>query len=136
MENEALAFVFATQHIRVYLLGKPFKLITDNRALTWLHSLEPKGIIARWIMDLQEFSFTVRHRAGKNNANADALSRLCPSLSLMPPSLTLWKDDAAAACFVQLTPVFSLQEEQQKDSSLQLARQFKSNGMPKPPYFA
>ena len=86
-------------------------------------------------MDLQEFSFTVRHRAGKDNANADAISRLCPSLSIKPPSPTLLKDDAAAACFVQLTPVFSLQEEQQKDSSLQLARQFKSNGMPKPPYF-
>ena len=89
MEKEALAVVFATQNFRVYLLGKPFQLITDNRALTWLHSLEPKGRIARWIMDLQEFSFTVQHRAGKDNANADALSRLCPHhhLSLRVPPL-------------------------------------------------
>ena len=36
MEKEALAIVFATQNFRVYLLGKPFQLITDNRALTWL----------------------------------------------------------------------------------------------------
>ena len=55
MEKEALAIAFANQKFRVYLLGKPFQLITDNRALTWLHSLEPKGRIARWIMDLQEF---------------------------------------------------------------------------------
>ena len=41
-----------------------------------------------------------------------------------------------AVCFVQLTPVINLQEEQQKDSSLQLVRQFKHSGMPKPPYFA
>ena len=134
MEKEALAIAFATQNFRVYLLGKPFQLITDNRALTWLHSLEPKGRIARWIMDLQEFSFTVQHRAGKDNANADALSRLCPSSSINPPSPTPLKDNAV--CFVQLTPVINLQEEQQKDSSLQLVRQFKSNGMPKPPYFA
>ena len=47
MEKEALAIVFATQNYRVYLLGKPFQLIIDNRALTWLHSFEPKGRIAR-----------------------------------------------------------------------------------------
>ena len=134
MEKEALAVVFATQNFRVYLLGKPFKLITDNRALTWLHSLEPKGRIARWIMDLQEFSFTVQHRAGKDNANADALSRLCPPSSFKPPSHTPSKDKTVG--FVQLASVFNLQEEQQKDSSLQLVHQFKSNGMPKPPYFA
>ena len=134
LEKEALAVVLATQNFRVYLLGKPFQLITDNRALTWLHSLEPKGRIARWIMDLQEFSFTVQHRAGKDNANADALSRLCPPSSFKPPSPTLSKDKAV--CFVQLASVFNLQEEQQKDSSLQLVHQFKSNGMPKPPYFA
>ena len=116
MEKEALAIVFATQNFRVYLLCKPFQLITDNRALTWLHSLEPKGRIARWIMDLQELSFTVQHRAGKDNANADALSRFCPSSSINPPSPTLLKDNAV--CFVQLTPVINLQEEQQKDSSL------------------
>ena len=127
METEALAIVFATQNFRVYLLGKPFQLITDNRALTWLHSLEPKGRIARWIMDLQEFSFTVKHRAGKDNANADALSRLCPLLSVKPPSPTPLKDNAV--CFMQLTPVINLQEDQQKDSSLQLR-------MPRPPYFA
>ena len=131
MEKEALAVVFAAQNFRVYLLGKAFQLITDNRALTWLRSLEPKGRIARWIMDLQEFSFAVEHRARKDNANADALSRLCPSSSIKPPSPTPLKDNAV--CFVQLTPVINVQEEQQEDSSLQLVCQFKSNGMPKPP---
>ena len=91
---------------RVYLLGKPFQLITDNRALTWLHSLEPKSRIACWIMDLQEFSCTVQHRAGKDNANADALSRLCPPSSCKPPSPTPSKDKAV--CFVQLASVFNL----------------------------
>ena len=133
MEREALTIVFATQNFRVYLLGKPFHLITDNRAHTWLHSLEPKSRIARWIMDLQEFYFTVQHRAGKENTNADALSRLCPPSSFKSPSPIPLKDNAV--CFVQLTSVFNLQEEQQKDSSLQLVRQCKCNGMPKPPYF-
>ena len=111
MEKEALAIAFATQNFRVYLLGKPFQFMSDNRAFTWLHFLEPKCRIACWIMDLQEFSFTVHHRAGKDNAYADALSMLCPSSSSKPPSPTSLKDNAV--CFVQLTSVFNLQEEQQ-----------------------
>ena len=110
MEKEALAIAFDIQNVLVYLLGKPFQLIIENRALTWLHSLEPKGGITRWIMDLQEFSFTVQHRAGKDNANADALSRLCSSSLIKPPSPTPLKDNAV--CFVQLTPVINIQEEQ------------------------
>ena len=57
-----------------------------------------------------------------------------PPSSFKPPSPTPSKDKTV--CFVQLASVFNLQEEQQKDSSLQLVHQFKSNGMPNPPYFA
>ena len=130
MEKEALALVFAVKNFRFYLLGRPFQWITDNSALTWRHYLKPKGRITYWTMDLQRFSFTVEHRAGKDNANADALSRLCPS-SVNPLSPIHLKDNAV--CFVQLTPVFNLQDEQQKDSSLQLVRQCKSNRMPSLP---
>ena len=38
--------------------------------------MEAKGRLARWVMDLQEFQFTVQHRAGRLHSNADALSRL------------------------------------------------------------
>ena len=38
--------------------------------------MEPKGRLARWIMDLQEFNFSIKHRAGRIHTNADALSRL------------------------------------------------------------
>ena len=82
MEKEALAVVFGTRYVRVYLLGNKFELVTDNSALKWLHSLAPKGRIARWIMDLQEFTFTVRHRPGHSNQNADALSRLHKDISI------------------------------------------------------
>ena len=75
-EKEALAVVFGTAHFRVYLLGRHFKLITDHNALRWLHTMEAKGRLARWIMDSQEFDFSVVHRAGRIHNNADALSRL------------------------------------------------------------
>ena len=70
------AVVFGTAYFRVYLLGRHFQLITDHSALRWLHTMEAKGRLARWIMDLQEFDFSVVHRAGRLHNNADALSRL------------------------------------------------------------
>ena len=36
---------------------------------------DPGGTIRRWLDFIQEFSFTVKHRAGKNNINADLISR-------------------------------------------------------------
>ena len=54
-EKGALAVVFGIGHFRVYLLGRHFKLITDHNALRWLHTMEAKGRLARWIMDLQRF---------------------------------------------------------------------------------
>ena len=75
-EKEALAVVFGTGHFRVHLLGRNFKLITDHNTLRWLHTMEAKGRLARWVMDLQEFDFSVVHRAGRIHNNADALSRL------------------------------------------------------------
>ena len=75
-EKEALAIHYATEHFRLYLLGRRFKIVTDHSALKWLSSIEPKGRLGRWIMDLQEFQFFVEYRAGKIHQNADALSRL------------------------------------------------------------
>ena len=86
MEKEALAIVFAVKHFRLYLLGRRFSIITDNSALRWLHSMESKGCIARWVMNLQDFDFTVTHRPGGSNNNADTLSRLNHDTALLETS--------------------------------------------------
>ena len=76
VEKECLAIKLGTQAFRVYLLGRPFTIQTDHRALQWLDRLkETNSRLTRWSLALQPFQFTVQHRAGKANANADALSR-------------------------------------------------------------
>ena len=75
--RELLAVVTFIHHFRPYLLGQKFSLRTDHSSITWLRSSE--GQLARWIMNLQEYDFSISHRQGKKYNNADALSRRpCP----------------------------------------------------------
>ena len=76
VEKECLAIRLAANIFRVYLLGRPFKIQTDHRALQWLDRLKDSNPrLARWSLALQPYQFTVEHRAGRLNGNADALSR-------------------------------------------------------------
>ena len=120
-EKEALAVVFATDHFRVYLLGRSFTLVTDHSALRWLHSVEPKGRLARWVMHLQEYNFHVKHRPGSANGNADALSRLAP--------------ETTSSCATTMIPGNNLQQAQKDDPQISKIMEMKSLGLPKPPYF-
>ena len=80
-KKEASVIVYAVRHFRVYLLGRQYKLATDHKALTWPHNMEPKGRLARWVMELQEFQFSIEHRPGRRHASADASSRLVATAS-------------------------------------------------------
>src|SRR3954447_2301276 len=73
---EFLAVVWATKKFRHYLIGAPFKLITDHSALRHIFNMEqPSSLFARWIMKLAEFDIDVVVKPGKQITNADALSR-------------------------------------------------------------
>ena len=60
------------------LRAKPFLIITDCEPVTYM--MEKEGSrstrMAAWALELQAFSFTLMHRPGDRNTNADALSRL------------------------------------------------------------
>lgn len=75
-ELEVLAVVMALKRLRVYLLGIKFKIITDCSAFQ--KTMDKKDLtprIARWAMTLEEFDYTIEHRAGTRIPHADALSR-------------------------------------------------------------
>ena len=59
-----------------YLYGSSFAVITDNNHLTYVYTtakLDATG--QRWVASLSGYNFTVWYRNGKNNADADGLSR-------------------------------------------------------------
>lgn len=64
------------KRFRIYLVGIPFKIITDCNALKL--TLQKKDInprIARWALELQNFEYTIEHRPGDRMKHVDALSR-------------------------------------------------------------
>jgi len=76
-DQECLAVVWAIDHFKHYLGLQPFTIITDHSALKWLQTAQmPTGRRARWILTLQQYDFKIKHRSGKTNTNADALSRI------------------------------------------------------------
>ena len=76
IELECLAVIWAVRYFYKYLLTKSFKIVTDYSVLKTLQIAKILiGKRAWWIMELQ-YDFKIIHRVGKENANADALSRI------------------------------------------------------------
>ncbi|GBM35707.1 Pro-Pol polyprotein [Araneus ventricosus] len=73
---EVLAVIGALKHFRVYLLGIPFKLLTDCNAFK--QNISKKDVcnkIARWALMLKEFNYTIDNRPHSRMRHVDALSR-------------------------------------------------------------
>ena len=75
---EFLALKWAvTEKFHDYLYGNTFTVFTDNNPLTYvLTSAKLDATGHRWLAALAAYDFDIVYRPGKNNADADALSRL------------------------------------------------------------
>ena len=72
---ELLALKWAVcDMFRDYLIGSKFTILTDN-PLTYICTSHLGATQIRWLSDLTLFNFHLRHRVGKSNQAADALSR-------------------------------------------------------------
>ena len=75
-ELETLGLIWAAKLFRPYLLGHHCVVFTDHSACTsLLSSPHPSSKLARWAMAIQVLDLDIRHRSGKSNCVADALSR-------------------------------------------------------------
>jgi RNase H-like domain found in reverse transcriptase len=76
-EKECFAIVFALRKWRYYLHGgSKLDIVTDHMALRWLMSLrEPRGRLARSMVEVQEFDYEISHVPGSSLMVPDCLSR-------------------------------------------------------------
>ena len=76
IELECLAIVESLKRFRHYIIGRHFEILTDHKPLEWLSCQKSFGKLWRWALIIQELNFEIHYRPGKNNENADTLSRL------------------------------------------------------------
>lgn len=77
IEQELIAIHFGIKHFRPYVYGSQFIVKSDHRPLVYLFGLkDPSSKLTRIRLELEEYVFIVEHIRGKDNAGADALSRI------------------------------------------------------------
>ena len=75
-ELECLAIVEGIEYFHHYLYDNKFIVITDHQALKWLKGIKkPNSRLFKWTLKLSQYNFEVKYSPGKDNIEADALSR-------------------------------------------------------------
>ena len=85
VEKEAQAIIEAIRYWRRFLTGRHFKLVTDQKSVSFMFNTKHHGKIKnekimRWRMDLLCYDFDIVYRPGVENIPADTLSRNCVSV--------------------------------------------------------
>ena len=76
IEKECMAIVWGVKKFEPYLYGTKFIIETDHKPLLYLQkSKTENGRLMRWALQLQQYTYSVRVIAGKDNVGADYLSR-------------------------------------------------------------
>jgi 8-oxo-dGTP pyrophosphatase MutT (NUDIX family) len=76
-ELECLGVVWGVRKNKQFLRQNKFTLITDHRALETLRkqALPSIGRRVRWILELEQYNYKIKHRPGKKMAHVDFFSR-------------------------------------------------------------
>ena len=95
---EFLALKWAvTERFADYLrYGPPFQVFTDNNPLTYvLTSAKLNAVGMRWVNDLADYNFTIKYKPGRENVDADYLSRRPAEIEELKRECTLEVDPLA-----------------------------------------
>ena len=69
---EFLAVKWCSKHFQTYLLGRCFKVHTDNNPLTYFLTSPNMDVMKqRWIHKLAQYDFSLEYQKGKNNTVAE-----------------------------------------------------------------
>lgn len=75
-ERECLAIVEAIENWHYYLAGRKFTVESDHQPLEWLMKTKhTKTRLFNWSLKLSQYNFTIEYIPGKENVEADHLSR-------------------------------------------------------------
>ena len=130
VKGELAALVYGLRKFEHILRYKPFIAHSDSRALVYLKNIKQlRGIWWRWLQEVSSYEFEIRHRPGKQNKNADAVSR---SSHMPPPTAEEEKepgDYVANIDHVEFSRELLIQA-QSEDPVLQKVRKWVAKGPP------
>lgn len=128
-ELETLGLVWAVKHFRSYILGYHTTVYTDHAACTsLLNTPRPSGKLARWALTIQEMDLEIKHKAGRANVNADALSRNPSSVSAVS-AVEKAVDSNESALPLNSERVEEIREAQRSDASLTVMCEYLERGV-------
>ena len=85
IDKEALAINFGVKRYHQYLYGRKFIIYSDHKPLMYLFgehraiSATASARVQRWALTLSGYQYSIVHRPGSQQGNADGLSRLPPT---------------------------------------------------------
>ena len=107
-KGEMASVILGLKKFEHILRYKPFVIRTDSKCVSYLRTMkEYRGIYARWQCYLSSFNFSLVHRSGTLQRNADALSRM-PGLEDDPGSSPV---DPYDHLDQDIDDIYALQEE-------------------------
>lgn len=84
VEKEATAIIEAVRKWSHFLKGRYFSIITDQKSISYMfdqtnHGKIKNSKILMWRIELNQYTYEIRHKPGEQNVAPDAFSRVCSS---------------------------------------------------------